>query len=379
MATPVDLELRPLPDAVRLSPGIGLSFRGSGQAPAANGESLPSTERPDDVRAHCRSAVRPVWAWPGAMAGAVPLHAAVLLLLVVLWLPSPQPPELIEVTVVADADAAPGQSAGAAASTDESKPRDANPAPDAAPSPAAAEPRPSPARAERTADEETPPLLPVPAPAGDLPPPAEPTAAASPPERSAADDQAAQASAPEAPRAAPELSQPPAPTVAASAPEPSATEPVPPLPTSETAPAREPRPAPAATQVPQQTHEITGRAHAKPPARPVVAALTKPADKPPKSEAADRKPASPAAQTHDNASARDSARAFVRQAANQGAAEASPGASQMARASHGAVLSAEIARHKVYPEAARAAGATGSVGVVLDRRRDGQDRQPRDH
>jgi hypothetical protein len=39
MATPADLDLRLFPDAVRQSPDIGLSFSGSGDPPAANGES----------------------------------------------------------------------------------------------------------------------------------------------------------------------------------------------------------------------------------------------------------------------------------------------------------------------------------------------------
>ena len=156
---------------------------------------------------------------------------------------------------------------------------------------------------------------------------------------------------------APELSHPP-PTVAASAPEPRASgpispsspaaerpqpaaptvtalapaEPVSPFRTSEIPPAREPRHAPAATQAPRQPHETTSPAHAKQPPRPVVAALTKPADKLPKSEAAEKKPALPAARTHHNASARESARAPAGRAANQGAAEANRGASQIARA-----------------------------------------------
>jgi periplasmic protein TonB len=45
----------------------------------------------------------------------------------------------------------------------------------------------------------------------------------------------------------------------------------------------------------------------------------------------------------------------------RGSADAPP----VARASYAALLAAEIARHKAYPEAARAAGVTGSVGVAL--------------
>jgi protein TonB len=37
----------------------------------------------------------------------------------------------------------------------------------------------------------------------------------------------------------------------------------------------------------------------------------------------------------------------------------------MAGARYGALLSAEIARHKVYPAAARAAGAAGAIGVAF--------------
>jgi protein TonB len=37
----------------------------------------------------------------------------------------------------------------------------------------------------------------------------------------------------------------------------------------------------------------------------------------------------------------------------------------MSRTDYGSLLSAEITRHKIYPAAARAAGVTGSVVVVL--------------
>jgi protein TonB len=96
----------------------------------------------------------------------------------------------------------------------------------------------------------------------------------------------------------------------------------------------------------------------------VVAALSKPADKQPKSEAEDKEPSLSAAQNRRNGPAQDSAPSSSRQATNMGAAAASQGASQTARTNYGTLLSAEIARHKVYPEA-RAAGATGSVSVVL--------------
>jgi outer membrane biosynthesis protein TonB len=103
----------------------------------------------------------------------------------------------------------------------------------------------------------------------------------------------------------------------------------------------------------------------KPPPRHVVVAPQTPADEPGKLEAADEKLPLPAAPNHDNVRVRDSSAATSGQAARLGGTAASQGASQTARTSYGALLSAEIARHKVYPEAARLAGATGSVGVVL--------------
>jgi protein TonB len=54
-----------------------------------------------------------------------------------------------------------------------------------------------------------------------------------------------------------------------------------------------------------------------------------------------------------------------RQSGREGAARGSADASPVARASYAALLAAEIAHHKAYPEAARAAGVTGSVGVSL--------------
>lgn len=103
----------------------------------------------------------------------------------------------------------------------------------------------------------------------------------------------------------------------------------------------------------------------KPPPRHVVVAPQTPADEPGKLEAVDEKLPLPAAPNHDNVRVRDSSAATSGQAARLGGTAASQGASQTARTSYGALLSAEIARHKVYPEAARLAGATGSVGVVL--------------
>jgi periplasmic protein TonB len=49
----------------------------------------------------------------------------------------------------------------------------------------------------------------------------------------------------------------------------------------------------------------------------------------------------------------------------QGAAAGNAGASPIARTNYAALLAAEIARHKAYPEAARAAGVTRAVGVAL--------------
>ena len=54
-----------------------------------------------------------------------------------------------------------------------------------------------------------------------------------------------------------------------------------------------------------------------------------------------------------------------RQSGTQGAAAGNAGASPTAHTNYAAFLAAEIARHKAYPEVARAAGVTGAVGVAL--------------
>jgi protein TonB len=406
---PVDLDFRLLPDAVRLSPGIELNL-GDGDAIASTGENLPLTVPPDYVRVHSHMAVRPDWAWPAAMAAAVALHAAVGFLLVVAWMPPPfsLPPELIDVTVVSETDAAPGQAAGvAAASTDESKLNDAAPQPTAtaAPAPAVAETHPQ-APPANPLDEETSPLSPVPEATPELPQLAAPNAAPPPPERPAVEDQGANASTTQAPPTSSEPFQPPPSHDATAAPGPPSGEPASPAPTPEalSAPATErheseeptviasaraepvradptseapaspgPGPALVAPQLPRpaakpvapatrRPHETTNSTPARPP-RPVVARPPKPVEKAPVTQ---NKPAPPApAEAHGNALARESLFAPARQAADAGAAAGSPGGSQTARASYGAILSAEIARHKVYPDAARAVDATGSVGVVL--------------
>jgi protein TonB len=51
--------------------------------------------------------------------------------------------------------------------------------------------------------------------------------------------------------------------------------------------------------------------------------------------------------------------------ANQNAASQGVEAAAASRASYGAIISAEIARHKIYPAEARAAGASGTIGVAF--------------
>ena len=53
------------------------------------------------------------------------------------------------------------------------------------------------------------------------------------------------------------------------------------------------------------------------------------------------------------------------QAARLGAEQGRAAANAASRASYASLLSAELNRHKVYPASARAAGATGSVGVAF--------------
>jgi protein TonB len=53
------------------------------------------------------------------------------------------------------------------------------------------------------------------------------------------------------------------------------------------------------------------------------------------------------------------------QAARRGAPEGKAQASGMSPGAYASLLAAEVARHKVYPAAARAAQATGSVGVTF--------------
>jgi protein TonB len=390
---PVDLDLRLVSDAARLGPDVWLNL-GDGGGPAC--DILPLTVRPVDVRVLSHVAVRPDWAWPGAMAAAVTLHAGVgLLLLIAAWTPPPFSPlpEAIDVAIVSETEAAPGLDAGiGAASTYVSKLSDASREPAAVPVPLVDETHPQAAAPAdpleeampaRPLVEETPPTLPH---------PAEPNAAASLPERpAAAEDVAVNASAAQVPltpdpphppsdsvnppepptRALTATSLAPQPLVPPSAErdqrqEPIVTASAMPEPVAADLSAAAASPEPPPTQVVPQSpgpdakpveppthraHEITNPASAKP-ARPVVAKSQKPTEKAPKSEVNQNKTAS-------------TAPVPTRSNAGLGAGGGSSESLQAARASYGAILSAEIARHKVYPDAARAVGATGAVGVLL--------------
>ena len=108
-----------------------------------------------------------------------------------------------------------------------------------------------------------------------------------------------------------------------------------------------PSPSPPRAKPPLPPEKINNAAQTKPP-RSIAVARPQSADKP-----------------YRAAMARIPENGPFRQAAEVGAAQGNNGPSQMSAASYGALLSAEIARHKIYPEGARHAGVTGTVGVAL--------------
>ena len=125
---------------------------------------------------------------------------------------------------------------------------------------------------------------------------------------------------------------------------------------ADAAPAPEPTPSPSPLPTPDSP-PVAALAGPPAPAPQVTAALVgtplqpaRPAAKPkPRPAPAAPGPAGPPPQS----------------AARLGAVDGAQTASQLSRKTYGALLSAEIGRHKVYPAAARAMGATGAVIVVL--------------
>jgi len=340
MATPTELEFLRLPFAETRE-----TSREAGNDAAASAANPHLSIRPEDILAIGNQAVEPLWRWPVALASALALHAGIVLLFAVGSSRPAPPPETIEVAILGESEAAPDQPADPAALPDKAAPKDADAAPDVPGAPVAAQPKTEPEPVETPPDPDAAsPPAPNPTPqteeAQQTPAPAPETLAAeSPPNERAS------------PGPAGEAASAPIPTPTAELPEASAAEANPVSPAPEP-----PQPAPAAK--PPSTPEKANAAGPTKPARQVVDARHKPAEKPPKSISPERKP-------NPSATAQGSDNLPVRQAAKLGTAQGNSATSQISRASYGALLLAEIARHKVYPEAAREAGASGSVGVAL--------------
>lgn len=251
----------------------------------------------------------PRWQRPLALAIALALHAAAIGLIAAFPASPIDPPaEAIEISVM----------------TEETKPAEKpEPAPDPSPTPAP-DPTPDP----------TPPPSPEPTPL--------PESAPTPPEPSA----------PPTPEPTPEPMVTPTPEPTPPAPSPPSTpEPAPEptvMPTPEPSPTPTPEPSPDAVTIPlpPKPTPTPSPTSAKP------SPTTTPAPRPSPRPSPKPKPPTPRAP----APARTEAAP---------ASEARQAAAAAARASYGSVLSAEIERHKVYPAAAKAEGATGSVGVSL--------------
>ena len=133
---------------------------------------------------------------------------------------------------------------------------------------------------------------------------------------------------------------------------------------SEAAPAAPPpRVAPtAALKVddPEAAPLFVAEREAAPLAPPQPRPVAQPKDERPTAKAAREPPRRPTP-----AAERSGKSEIARRAARRGAEEGEAKSAALARASYASLLAAELARHKVYPAAARAAGVTGSVGVAF--------------
>ncbi|WP_294534216.1 TonB family protein [uncultured Rhodoblastus sp.] len=109
-----------------------------------------------------------------------------------------------------------------------------------------------------------------------------------------------------------------------------------------------------------------------PVAKPEAKPLPKPAEKPRKKAVVEKPeddsptPAQLREQRRQRAEAADRRKAQAgQQGSRRGTPQGQAQASGMSPGAYAALLAAEVARHKVYPAAARAAQATGSVGVAF--------------
>jgi protein TonB len=104
---------------------------------------------------------------------------------------------------------------------------------------------------------------------------------------------------------------------------------------------------------------------------PVAKPLPKPVEKPKKKPVVEKAreettPAPSREQRRQQAEAAERRKAQAgQQASRRGSPQGQAQASGMSPGAYAALLAAEVARHKVYPAAARAAQATGSVGVTF--------------
>ena len=117
-------------------------------------------------------------------------------------------------------------------------------------------------------------------------------------------------------------------------------------------------PQPAAERPPVQVAAANVAPAARATSRPTAApAKPKPEARPVRTSESSARAAAASAERSRSGSPQTSA--------SQGASGRNGEGAAMSRAGYGAILSAEIARHKVYPAAARAAGATGAIGVAF--------------
>ncbi len=159
------------------------------------------------------------------------------------------------------------------------------------------------------------------------------------------------------------------PPAAQVAPEPAAPEPVAPPPQAPTTPPAETVPELAAP-LPQV---IAPEAVPLPLEKPLPKPLPKPVEKPKKKVVVEIEqddsptPAELREQRRQRAEAADRRRKAQagQQASRRGSPQGQAQASGMSRGDYASLLAAEVARHKVYPAAAREAHATGSVSVTF--------------